>query len=860
MFTILRARWLAVFLAALLVVVLGHAWIMSGQSARASKLARPDVQITLPYQQIRPEFTVDGHMWIRYAVRLLEGEGPQLRTTDVDNAPHGREVHWNSGYAWWLALGGWGWHHATGLPLTSATERAAMWINAPLLIGFSLLFAIWAARRAGVVSGWIVGSALVVSPVLYEGFWPGYADHHGITLAAILGLVLGGFWMRGGWLSGADPTAEARAISAARGAGFWGGVAMWISAASAIPAIGLVAVSAVVATLLTRRKLAASDEFYPSVWRAWGRTGALTSLGFYLLEYFPAHLGWRLEVNHPLYALAWLAGAELVCRVMPILVHGGRGGAWKQLGVTASWALPVALAPAVAVIIWQSRVFLPVDPFMAGLHKTIVEFLPQLFRLGQDGLLPHLHTLVIAPIIYLLGLAGWWVRGVDRWALGFALSMALPLHALGFYQSRWAMSAAPGQVLILVVVFAALPKIPGLMRGRWRLPAASAAIAVIVFGPAVYLRARDAYTYATVEGITAGDARQLLYREVAQVIRESQPQGDVVLFGSPNTSVNVAFFGDFKSLGTLYWENLDGLKAAAEISAARTEEEAARLIKARGVTHLAFFRDGNYILEYAILLNDGSTVEEAQQTFGYRLLGARVVPVWLEALPYAAPTGLPEDVDREVLVFKVNFAQQPDEAAYKLAALQARRGEVADALNTFALALQFNPGNFPAALRRGELFVTRKEWDAAQQCFDQAVAIAPPTETYRLLTQVGIGFDTVGETARAVLNYERAMQATVTNTVAPNNLAWILATAKDPALRNPARALELAQRCVALQPESPPLLGTLAAAQAAAGKFVEASATLEQAMRLARQQGAVGMLPQMEERAAAYRGGRLWLP
>lgn len=847
-------------LCAVIVAVIGHAWVVNAQALRASALARPDVRISLPYQLVRPEFTVDGHMWIRYAVRLLEGEGPQMRRSEIDNAPHGREIHWNSGYAWWIALWGAAWQKATGLPLTQATERAAMWVNAPLLIGFSLLFAVWVTRRAGWRSGVMVGLLVVIQPNLYEGFWPGYADHHGIVLAALLGLALGAFWMRGGWVPRDQADEEMRAVSAARWSGFWGGVALWISAASSVPMIALVALSALAATIFTGDRLTMRAKFFPSVWRAWGVTGAATSLAFYLLEYFPHHLGWRLEVNHPLYALAWLAGAELTARVMAVLaVEGDPRAAMRRFAWTALWALPAALAPGVAVAVWKARVFLPADPFMASLHRTIVEFQPELLRLEQDGLLPHFNTVLVMPLIYVFALALLGVRGSDRWGTMFALGLTLPLHALCFYQSRWSLSTAPGQILIALCLLRAIPRIPWISARPWRITTATTLLLALYFAPTVVLRTRESFQMATGNGITAGDARQLIYREVAQVIRESQPEGEVVLFGSPNTSVNVGYFGDFKTLGTLYWENLEGLKAAAAISAARTEEEAAQLIKARGITHLAFFRDGNYIFEYAKLLRPNCTLPEAQQTFGFRLLGARQVPVWLEALPYAAPQGLPATVDREVLVFKVNFDLKPAQAAYNLAVLQARRQETDDALKTFEQALQFDPTHYPSALRRGEIFVQRRQWDAAQECFDLAVRIAPASERYRLLTQVGIGFAGVGEFARAVENYERALREAVSNTVAPNNLAWILATAPDEQLRNPARALELAQRCAVLLPDNPAMLGTLAAAQAAQGNFDAAAETLTRAMKLAQEQNKPGLLPQMEERLASYRAKKLWL-
>lgn len=853
-----QVRWLSAVLLLVIAALGAHAWIVAMHAERTASLGRDDVRISLPYQLTRPEFTVDGHMWIRHSVNLTKGEGPQLRSTQIDNAPHGREVHWNSGYAWWIALNGLAWEKFTGLPRTQATEKAAMWINLPLVIGFAVLFGLWAFRRIGLAAGIAVSLALVGHRSLYEGFWPGYADHHGITLAAILGLVLGAYLMRGGWIVRDLEEGERLAIRAARWSGVWGGVALWISAASAVPAIASVAAASALATIFTRARLRETTVFSSAVWRAWGRTGALTSVAFYLLEYFPFHLGWRLEVNHPLYALAWWAGAELAARVLPLLAGVVERGAWRRVALTAAWALPCALAPAVVIAAWTPHVFLPADPFMVGLHRTITEFLPLLWRLPVEGVRSHYDALIQMPTLYLLALAAVFVRGADRWALLFALATAIPLHAMGFYQSRWAMSAAPGQVLTVVALLGAFPLVPALRARAWRLVAVSAALLGLFYGPTLFFRAREAWTFATVRGITAGDGRQLVYREVAQVIRESQPEGEVVLFASPNTSVNVSFYGDFKALGTLYWENLDGLKAAAAISSARSEEEAARLIRERGVTHLAFFRDGNYVLEFAKLLHPEITEEEAMQTFGFRLLGGRIVPLWLEALPYAAPDGLPEGVDKEVLVFKVNFEQTPTEAAYRLAMLQMKRQELDDALQTFEIAIRIDAANYPAALRRAEIFLQRSQWAEAEEDFNRAVQLAPEPERYRLLTQVGIAFSNAKRKATAIAFYERALREPVTNVIAPNNLAWILATSPDESIRQPARALQLARNAASMHPENPAVVGTLAAAHAANGDFVQAATTLERAIELARAQKAETFLPEMQERLALYRAGRGW--
>lgn len=840
-----------------------HTWIIAGHSDFASGVVRGDLALDLPFQRIRQDFTTDGHMWIRHAIGLTEGDALRLRSTVIDNAPVGREVHWNSAYAWWLASCGKFRQIFFGESLTRATENAAMWANLPLLLLFSGGMGWWVFRRAGLAAGLVTMVAFFGHGSLYEGFWPGYVDHHGIVLAAVLGLALGAFFMRGGWVARGDEAARGAARSAARWSGFWGGVALWINAATAIPAIALVALAAVVATVTNRRELKAANAVCEgALWREWGRSGALTSVVFYLLEYFPSHLGWRLEVNHPLYALSWWAAAEWMAKGMPLWFGREQpaSGAWRQLGATTRWTLPLVLAPLGAILLWGTKVFVLVDPFLVGLHRTITEFVPLLTRVSFEGILLHHDRVLLWPLLYLGAfLLGWWATKVDRWALVFALLTALPVHLMGLWQSRWAMNAAPGHILLLIVVAAALLDRTAGTASRGRRIVSVVALLLVFLGPALGLRLGAVWLTAPFSQISSGDARQLIYREVAQTIRNSQPVGEVVLFASPNTSVNVAFFGGFKTLGTLYWENIEGLKAAAALSAAQSESEAAALVRQHGVTHLVFLRAANYVAEYAVLLHPHYREKEVKQSFGYRLMYEREIPVWLEALPYAPPSGVPAGVDREVMVFRVNFEQRTADATYRLGLMQNSRKEFDQAFATFTETLRIDPQHSGAMLRRAELFFARQEWAAAVAEFDRAGALVPEHERQLFLTQVGVGFHQAKRYVEAVTYYDRAVAADPLNPVASNNLAWILATTRMESLFDGPRALALARANVERQPLRSAAWGTLAAAQAACGDFPAAVASLERAMDLLDRASNRAVFQQLEQQRESYRVGQVWL-
>ena len=87
-----------------------------------------------------------------------------------------------------------------------------------------------------------------------------------------------------------------------------------------------------------------------------------------------------------------------------------------------------------------------------------------------------------------------------------------------------------------------------------------------------------------------------------------------------------------------------------------------------------------------------------------------------------------------------------------------------------------------------------------------------------------------------------------------NNLAWLLATHKDPKFRDPQEAVRLAERaCQLTSHEDPSVLDTLAVAYAAANRFPEAVATAESAIELADSTGQKEMAEHIRKRLEFYR-------
>ncbi len=634
---------------------------------------------TTPLKETYPAFAADAQVWVRHALALLEGSDIRLRHTTIDNAPVGREVHWNSAWAWCIAGAGWLQHLITGQPLEQAVEKATVWLNPLTELILMIFLSAWATKRGGLIVGLLIVGAIVSNDRIYEGFFPSYVDHHGLLTMSVFGLVLGAVFTGGGWWQSNErqtprilPNSLQTAREAAVFSAICGAFGLWVSAASVIPPIALVGISALVATVLQgRTAVTHGASFDPQVWRIWGRVGAASSFIFYLLEYFPQYLSFHLEPNHPLHAIAWLAGGELIADLSErwLAVREKR---WTNLGQLVWPVVMIGMVPVVALI-GGSRVFAILDPFMSHLHSDYIqEFLPiwRTFRSFSDSAFFQTAGLGSVPIIAAIATLTF-QRRESPIVLLYTTIAASSLLLMAIWQSRWLLNATGAQLCLAIVVLA-----------TWMVncrPITRWIAVLIVIGalmaPSVVQRYRGMVTAVKNKQVSPSDANMALNRDLAAVLRASQPQGDITLLTSPNSSTGIGYFGRFKSLGTLYWENTEGLKSAARIFSAQSEEEAAKLIKAHKITHIALISQENFIEQYFRLLYPKAKDDEIRRCFGLRILADKVVPQWLEMIPYQVPDDLVQ-LKPIVMLFKVNFGQTLPEALYNIALSQIASGAV----------------------------------------------------------------------------------------------------------------------------------------------------------------------------------------
>lgn len=147
-------------------------------------------------------------------------------------------------------------------------------------------------------------------------------------------------------------------------------------------------------------------------------------------------------------------------------------------------------------------------------------------------------------------------------------------------------------------------------------------------------------------------------------------------------------------------------------------------------------------------------------------------------------------------------------------------------------ALKADPQSFLAhSSMGGILFRNGKSREAIAE-YEKALKINP--EFFDAHYDLGNILLATGHPSEAIAHYERVIQLEPGFAKAYNNLAWILATCPAASVRNGDRAVEFARLANQLSSSSVPgIIGTLAAAYAEAGRFTEAAASAQQALRLA---------------------------
>ena len=157
----------------------------------------------------------------------------------------------------------------------------------------------------------------------------------------------------------------------------------------------------------------------------------------------------------------------------------------------------------------------------------------------------------------------------------------------------------------------------------------------------------------------------------------------------------------------------------------------------------------------------------------------------------------------------------------------------------------------PVIVKLGMAFYHQGNAQKAQKHLDVARRMDPSFVGVEIA--MGLQREKENRPDHAMKLYREALRRSPNNVVALNNLAWLLATQSDRALRNGAEALQLASRAVKLTHRSNgSFLGTLAAAHAELGQTDVAVKVADEGIAVAKAQGKIKVASDLAAQRARY--------
>jgi len=686
---------------------------------------------------IAPEHDNESYEWLDQTRQMFARGEWRVRHVDYENAPFGREEYSASAYRWWLGLIAWVDHAASGRPLAMSVERAALFADPLLHMLLLAATTILVAWQFGVFPAAIISIGLVALFPFAAEYLPGAPADHGLAQACAIWSVLpllAGIKAVHSAGAGADRRARRWFLLA----GVAGGIGMWISVAQQVPVLLGIGLGALMAAGLEGGDSAKAQAGAAGTapWRTWALGGAAASLGAYLVEYYPAHMGsLQLRVIHPLYGLAWLGGGELLAQAAGWLRQRkpdpgppNARGVLAADAITAAWVerrrpvrsardtvagvLAAAAVAAVPVAMWRARDLGFMELDLPALRLTRLPDGPMATNLSawvsRDGMSAMawatlLPLLLIGPAIWLLGHRA---TGVGARA-SIAVALGPVLVALGFAcrELSWWNGTDGALLALLAAATASMPGAGSQGPGRWGW---CGLVALAMLPGAVQIMPR-----ASADGKSALNGAEmvgLVERDLAHWLALHASGREALILAPSDETVTLYYYGGLRGLATLGWENRDGFGAAVRIASASTPEEALELIEARKVTHIVVPSWDSHLDVYA--RNEPGQPED---TFMGRLQRWELPP-WLRPVAYPIPriAGLE---GQSVAVFEVVEAQDEATAESRLAEYFAEM-EQTELAASAEMALHRFPADLGALVGRAQVEIARADMDSFGQTMD----------------------------------------------------------------------------------------------------------------------------------------------
>ena len=169
---------------------------------------------------------------------------------------------------------------------------------------------------------------------------------------------------------------------------------------------------------------------------------------------------------------------------------------------------------------------------------------------------------------------------------------------------------------------------------------------------------------------------------------------------------------------------------------------------------------------------------------------------------------------------------------YALGNVHAGLGEAEAAKSAYVKATEYNPDHSAAWYNHGNMLFSELRFKEAVESWNKTIAIQPGL--FRAYNNRAAAYVQLKQFSRAQEDYEKTIELNPAFARAYDNYAWLLATADDRSVRNPAKAVANAKKaCELTDFKDWSHLSTLAASYAEAADFENARRWLIQSHELA---------------------------
>ncbi len=210
-------------------------------------------------------------------------------------------------------------------------------------------------------------------------------------------------------------------------------------------------------------------------------------------------------------------------------------------------------------------------------------------------------------------------------------------------------------------------------------------------------------------------------------------------------------------------------------------------------------------------------------------------------------------LDEAIIHYRASLRLNPESAPthYNLAFALSASGKRDEAIGQLEDAVRLDPGYGQAHNNLGALLQLAGKPDQALEHYQRAVALRPDNVEAR--ANLGQLLSIQGRVAEAVDQFREALALKADHPQALAGLAWVRATASDPAFRNAEEAVRLAEQAdAAMGHRAVFVLDVLAAAYASVGRYEDAVAVVRTALGIAVAAGQSPVAAQFRQRLELY--------